>query len=784
MSTFRTADGYDVTADAREFWQGIRDGADPSSLNAIRERLKEHCPSIDAFSFELVGDEALGTGTESSPRSENLSTVGPNTPSSCASAWNSAKLVSLCLLDSRDVCGAAIGTVRAGTLDFKACSQPYLSCEYGTHKAKNTIRMDMPLIADAFALRIGVPVSSGAVVQVFSRPYLCSTDLVHLPQGSKGFALLMSLAFEPRVWKLLLSAFPGPSILLRLDAPPQTKPAVETFATPRSYSPPPVKSESSADSLKEVTEAPISSPFAARGGLPPVATQRDGWSDGSLSDDDAAFANDNASVPSQRGSLSGPRRSNKAGLFPWDNIANDLQVQHSVASSNVSLSSSVPSTADKTLAKLLTRVKELEAREKARESSLGKLLVALNNANKDLGRDLRKAREEIARLNRAPPQAVVVPQSAPSQPAPVDLNHLATQLFRVIKEDGRFALRSDIPRVPNDLEGTLQSWENEFYHSAGLIPRLIARVELLEASRSATSIEMGGHVFSDEGAVEAFLKPLNDPNAHRFCADFLALLLLAEPKFETIQQGLDQTAAAMKAHFPSLDVATIDLSYKMVYPPRILKSSDKEAAQENGGVEWASGFASHVAFDGTYNNGTHFNLEKSLKGVIRAWEAGIDATFPVRTHPKPNAVFKAQLNVAGTQCLEYLGSLTPLFKQISGGGMSDKEAWSRGLVFSKQIFDDVALVRAINSEGTIASKVWASFKTTEMLKSYQMHNWVEHPKASSILALTSIRKEGKIVTDTIAKLRDQNSTIAKHSTDIKKLQEDIKALKQKNPSLA
>jgi hypothetical protein len=63
MSTFRTAaDGYDITADAREFWQGIRDGAHPSSLNAIQERLKEHCPSIDAFSFKLVGDQALGTG--------------------------------------------------------------------------------------------------------------------------------------------------------------------------------------------------------------------------------------------------------------------------------------------------------------------------------------------------------------------------------------------------------------------------------------------------------------------------------------------------------------------------------------------------------------------------------------------------------------------------------------------------------------------------------------------------------------------------------------------------
>ncbi|KAL3787048.1 hypothetical protein ACHAWO_007437 [Cyclotella atomus] len=360
MSTFQTADGYDVAADAREFRQGICDGADPSSLNTICERLKEHCPSIDAFSFELVGDEALGTGTETepSPRSENLSTVGPNTPSSCASAWNSAK----------DVCGAAIGTIKAGTLDFKGCSQPYLSCEYGTHKAKSTFRMDLPLIADAFTLQIAVPVSSGvAAQQVFSRPYLCSTYLVHLSQGSKGCALLTSLAFEPRVWKLLLAAFPGPSVLLRLDAPPQTKPAVEAFATPRSYSLQAVKSKSRASSLKEVTKAPISSPFATRGRLLPVTTQQDGWSDGSLSDEGAdlgPFASDNESVSSQRQSRSNQHRSNKAGLFPWDDLAIDLQVQQSVASSNVSLSSSIPSSANKTIAKLLTLSRSLKLERK------------------------------------------------------------------------------------------------------------------------------------------------------------------------------------------------------------------------------------------------------------------------------------------------------------------------------------------------------------------------------------------------------------------------------------
>ena len=124
-----------------------------------------------------------------------------------------------------------------------------------------------------------------------------------------------------------------------------------------------------------------------------------------------------------------------------------------------------------------------------------------------------------------------------------------------------------------------------------------------------------------------------------------------------------------------------------------------------------------------------------------------------------------------------------MFKQISGG-ISDKEAWARGLVFSKQVFDDVSKVRAINSEGTIGSKAWASFRTVEMLKSYQLHEWVEHPKASSILALTSIRKEGKIVSDTVAKLRDSASTIVKHTGEIKSIKEDIKALKKNNPSLA
>lgn len=49
--------GHDFSVDAREFWQGIHNGMDPSELYAIQERMKEHCPSVDVFSFEAVDDD-------------------------------------------------------------------------------------------------------------------------------------------------------------------------------------------------------------------------------------------------------------------------------------------------------------------------------------------------------------------------------------------------------------------------------------------------------------------------------------------------------------------------------------------------------------------------------------------------------------------------------------------------------------------------------------------------------------------------------------------------------
>lgn len=81
------------------------------------------------------------------------------------------------------------------------------------------------------------------------------------------------------------------------------------------------------------------------------------------------------------------------------------------------------------------------------------------------------------------------------------------------------------------------------------------------------------------------------------------------------------------------------------------------------------------------------------------------------------------------------------------------------------------------------SRIWASFRTTKILREYQRHNWVEHPKTSAILALTSMRKEGKAIEELSSKVQSHSSQLNRGLGDINKLQEDFKDLRKKNPSL-
>jgi hypothetical protein len=207
----------------------------------------------------------------------------------------------------------------------------------------------------------------------------------------------------------------------------------------------------------------------------------------------------------------------------------------------------------------------------------------------------------------------------------------------------------------------------------------------------------------------------------------------------------------------------------------MLKKTAKVEAQLTDGFVWAPPFGSCDIFEGEFNNGTHLQLKRKLQAVGKAIDEGIEYYFPAATHPKTYPVFKTHARTSLAQCLEFLDSLIPLYKQISGGGMSAKESWSRVMVYAKQVFDDVRTVWAPNSAASSGSYVWAAFCTAHLLKEYQRHNWVEHPKTLSILALTSMRKEGKAIEELTSKVQGHTSSVSKVAGDVKSCKKSLKS---------
>lgn len=440
---------------------------------------------------------------------------------------------------------------------------------------------------------------------------------------------------------------------------------------------------------------------------------------------------------------------------------------------------------------LTERVASLEAKQRLNDmknqelkDKMKKKFKKVSSDNSKLSRELEQAKQQVQNLTsreRRHPTDTLLDQGVDEQAYQQLLARITTALGT------RFVSRLDFQNgagAPSPAYmARLEVLEREVLNNGGSLPSLLVRVDALEAARMATAIEVAGHVFVDEAATEAWARTFADPNVHRFCVDFVSFFLLAEPRFESVEGGLEQMAAVVKAKYMSRDLATIELSYSIVYPTRILKTSDKADAQLTDGIVWANQFATFDAFEGDYNNGTHLRLKRSLTTVSKAMENGIDYHFPAATRPLANAVFKAQARLSFTQCIEFLDSLSPLYKNIQGSGMSDKDAWQRVLVFAKQVFADIATVRAPNSESSMGSMIWSSFRTAELLKEYQRHNWVEHPKTSSILALTSMRKEGRAMEELTTKVNTQTTTVNRHTTEIKRLTEDIKELRKKNPSL-
>jgi hypothetical protein len=737
-----------------DFWAGIRGGDLNALVQSTRDELRALCPVIDTFSFDIVDeDPQVGATARESP----IVSVDPGTPRPVVASWNEDKLVGLFSYSAELCCGAAVGNdITQAVRDFKACCLPLsgeAKCTASTHVGAKVKRIMRPV--GEFVIAIAVPSSTG-VKQIFSRPVLDESDmrfLIDKPEWSD----LMSIKMEPRVWKLLFELFPGSYVLAEQNQ-------VFLQGKPK---PPPLKTTGLHRPMNEpVTSAPINSPRAA-GGSNPQSFQTstgEGWN----------FEDDNIS-----GAVGG-RGTAGSG---W---ASNFQRPDSPASSGGSHQSSVhppspPEDWESVVAELRATVQRVTADADILRKELDLAFKAAGEQNAALLERLHKTEEALRHVRG---QSGV--SSGPLPLASADFDQLVERitlklspLFCTVQQFN--TLSASVPSA--DLNRRVTDCEGELFNSAGLVHTLEDRVRNLEAARNISAIEVGGFVFVNEAATEAWVRTHNDPDLHRFVPDFLSLFLLADPKFETVEGGLDKMAAVAKAQFSSLDVATIGLSFSIIYPPNMLKKTDKAEAQLTDGLTWAGPFGTCDVFEGEFNNGTHLRLKRELSAVGKSIESGIEYYFPANTHPKTNAVFKTHARLSLAQCLEFLDSLIPLYKQISGGGMSAKESWSRVMVYVKQIFDDVRTVRSPNSAASTGSYVWAAFRTAQLLKEYQRHNWVEHPKTSSILALTSMRKEGKAIEELASKVQGHTTMFTRVNGDIKKCQEEMKDLKKKNPSL-
>ncbi|KAL3781724.1 hypothetical protein ACHAWO_005808 [Cyclotella atomus] len=86
-------------------------------------------------------------------------------------------------------------------------------------------------------------------------------------------------------------------------------------------------------------------------------------------------------------------------------------------------------------------------------------------------------------------------------------------------------------------------------------------------------------------------------------------------------------------------------------------------------------------------------------------------------------------------------SISPLYKNIQGSGMSDKEWWQEVLVFAKQLFVDVASgVGRPNSESSMAVHDLVLLQERRrLLKGPTCGMWVEHPK--TVYSCTYVYRE-------------------------------------------
>ena len=101
---------------------------------------------------------------------------------------------------------------------------------------------------------------------------------------------------------------------------------------------------------------------------------------------------------------------------------------------------------------------------------------------------------------------------------------------------------------------------------------------------------------------------------------------------------------------------------------------------------------------------------------------------------------------SGAQALMFIDTIEPLADIMETAGMSSAEAWNRAALYPKSLFDAIRMVRVTVPKGmSPGAMLWGSFQATKLVGEFAKHHFTDHPKIASMLAITSMQKEGLTV---------------------------------------
>ena len=805
---------------AFRFWRSLVTADESACRDALQvlQDIQGSSPTSGAYSDFTTSDSTFGTF---------VNVVLPEkSPKNAQDAWTSTKPTSLFRVDPSLHClsyeGDANYTGEGGA--FVACallggdSVSPDACATGTHRTACRPKLLLP--GPAFVVKVR-PSNPTVRTKVLAGAHLLENDLpseILVDEASPQIALLLSLQALPLVWKLVLELYPGRDALRsihdRLSSPlTEIQEGDETKVEAASVSQTgglmidttqnipgwkedldvSVGSRASARIEHPIihTSGQVQSRFTSEGTFVPFATHPSRFGD------DASIALSSirsASQPDWRppfNKLSKTVKRNEEEVSARFNHL-DLQLDSDFQFMDREIRD----------VRSIATGAERQARQAADRGGMSaddftsKFVEAANHFGVSLqGAGLPTPR---ARATTPPPTfnwSLLPPEVQADILNSVLQNLDVGQLANTVSHHLHL---ETIRESVSDQGRRLVTIEREFNREQGAIPRLQAPVDDLVARRNALAVERAGYIFNGPEDCEAFIAAVG-PNAKLCtkCLDLYGVLTLSQDPYVTYESGIKVHADATKANFDGVAESRIKLSFSVPYPEMIVRVVESASTAAHGGAKWAPMFTTPDIFEDNFREGAHRRVMKGIDRVYELVSKAVDQTFPVsqRLNDSPalrkvHSILAEQNRLAHRQTVGFIECLMPFYRTLRGGSMTKEEAWDRVFVFVLEFLTSAQEQRglAATDVSNEAQMMWACFKATDHIEEFRKAKFIEHPKALSILALTTLEHEAKAMEaleDRAKKLIEaaNNSKISRLETRMQTAENKIKNIIAKNPDL-